>query len=1600
LSQSRRPLHFSKVFKGLITNKPLILVLMVAGLLATSSRAADERQTLGGHVPEAVAGLQPVGRLDGSQRLKLAIGLGSRDKPGLDRFIQDLYDPASPNYRHYLTPGQFTKRFGPTQKDYQAVMDYAKSSHLNVTRQYSNRVVLDVEGAVTDIEKALHLTLRTYLHPSGTRTFYGPDAEPSFALGVPIQHIGGLDNYTPPHPKHTHRSINRNATPKGSAPDGVSLWGNDFRDAYVPGTSLTGTGQNLGLLEFEGYYSEDITDYENAIGMSPNNRPQLVIVPLDGGATPGDGGDNGEECSIDIEMAVAMAPGLSSIYIFENGSTNSGNGPFDDIFESMVTYTNILQFSCSWGGNTLQDPTSEVLFKQMAAQGQSFYNASGDMGAFVGPVAFPSDSPSITQVGGTTLTDGSGPSYPWENEVVWDPESGPHVSLDSAESSSGGISTYYAIPSWQTNVSMKASQGSTTMRNTPDVAANADNCYIYSDNGEASGGWGGTSCAAPLWAALTALINQQAVAGALPPEGFLNPALYALASGANYTAFFHDVTSGNNTWAQSPNRFYAAAGYDLCCGLGTMNGTNLIDALVAPTLSLSADGYTLTTNEPCTNGAVNPGERVAVNLVLTNGSKVATTNLVATLLTSNGVVFPSGPQTIGALAAGTSATNTFSFFADGSCGETIIAVLQLQDGSANLGTVSYNFQLGVPFSTTNFAQSFDAYASLPSGWTTSASKGLTSWAIESSTNDGTTKVAYCPDAATPGEVYLYSPTILLGAGTNQLSFLNDFNLEGSYDGGVLEIAIGNSAIASANFSDIVTAGGSFVPRGYNGTISDAGDSSSEDDPLINRQAWTGNSEGYVTTVVSLPAPASGANIQLRWICGTDDGNEGLDGIGGWWIDDVVISQPGFNCSDCGTNVFAPIIFFPTNNYQLTTISPVVRVTGQAPDGSAVTIFTNGIADLTVAADGYGVFTAATTLNFGTDTLSVMSGTNTSSNVTVYIALGPPILELPPVVNTNVTIRGLGAPGATVSLYEGVSTNGPRLTNVIVDSSGSFSVAVPLSLGNVTLTATEAISGQTSTNTTPISVSVVPLPPPVLISPVNGLIVNKVSTIIAGKGVAGATVTISNVTGNVTNFLAKATVNSAGRFSASGVLVDGLNTLYAVQEKNGTISPVSAPVVVTVYLRPVIAVQPENQTNFLKGTVTFAAVAYGAAPLSLFWETNGVKLRGANSSKLTLSNLKSSETNYNYRLVASNKYGVVFSSAVTLTLVTNPFTNLAGAYYGLFAESNAQFESSGLLTLNLTSSGKFTARILSAGSSYSFADALSGVGWCSNSVARGTGETPLSVLLDLNVTNGAEQILGAVSAGTNWSADLEADRATYNGANPCPDQGKFTLLFANTNNGAQSPGGDGYGTVNVSLTGMISLSGVLSDDTSVAPSAVSVSKYGWWPLYIPLYGKFGSLAGWVNFTNQGASVVDLTNSGVCSFVGSNVTWFRTNAGGKLYSSGFTNSLTVLGSAFRPANNTLLLDSPNLEIILSGGNLAETLSNGVSLAPSGKFTAEGSEIPGLILNLNPASGVIRGSFDDPAASGATPIKGVVFQDQTNAGGFFRGTTNSGSFLLTPP
>jgi len=187
-------------------------------------QAAGGRQFLRSHVPAVVAGLQPMGRLAATSRLNLAIGMPLRNQQALSQLLQQLSDPAHPNYRHYLTPEEFTARFRPTEQDYQAVIAFAQANGLTVTGRHPNRTLLDVNGSVPDIEKALHLTMHVYQHPTEGRMFYAPDAEPALDLAVAVLGISGLNNYALPRPRvHATRLDQQpNAAPNsGSGPSGT-----------------------------------------------------------------------------------------------------------------------------------------------------------------------------------------------------------------------------------------------------------------------------------------------------------------------------------------------------------------------------------------------------------------------------------------------------------------------------------------------------------------------------------------------------------------------------------------------------------------------------------------------------------------------------------------------------------------------------------------------------------------------------------------------------------------------------------------------------------------------------------------------------------------------------------------------------------------------------------------------------------------------------------------------------------------------------------------------------------------------------------------------------------------------------------------------------------------------------------------------------------------------------------------------------------------------------------------------------------------------------------------------------------------------------------
>lgn len=542
------------------------LALSVSALLFLNvTSQAAQRPAMTTHVPAAVSsGVAPlIGRVPATQQLNLAISLPMRNRAELESLLQQIYDPQSANFHHYLSVADFTERFGPSQSDYESVLNFAQANGLSVVDKFDNRMVLDVEGPAANIESAFRVTLGVYQHPTEARTFFAPDREPTTDLGVPVLHISGLDNYSLHHAKNIRPTQAQSARPAGkntgSGPGGDFI-GSDMRAAYYGSGPLNGKGQTVGLYEEAGYQLSDVIAYFKKF-------KQPLKVPVSGvsvnGANircPTNSCDDSEQ-ALDIEMAISMAPGLKGVIVYV-GPSNSEVA----IFNKMATDNIAKQVSCSWGWAD-DETTLDPVFLEMMAQGQSVFVATGDQGSGTqGDVVFPADDPYVTAVGGTDLVT-TGPGGAWKSETGWSGSAG------SPSKNKIPIPSYQQLP----GVINSENKGSTTLRNYPDVAAESNNnLYICSDGG-CSGGWAGTSFAAPQWAGFVAMANQQAVAHGGSTLGFLNPAIYNLGVGTGYDSDFHDVVSGSN------GGYNSVVGYDLVTGWGSPTGPDLIDALTGTT---------------------------------------------------------------------------------------------------------------------------------------------------------------------------------------------------------------------------------------------------------------------------------------------------------------------------------------------------------------------------------------------------------------------------------------------------------------------------------------------------------------------------------------------------------------------------------------------------------------------------------------------------------------------------------------------------------------------------------------------------------------------------------------------------------------------------------------------------------------------------------------------------------------------------------------------------------------------------------------------------------------------------------------------------------
>jgi hypothetical protein len=551
--------HYAVYYQGAL--------VYAAGVNAPSCRGPSGSQPLTGYLTPEIASRPLVGRVPGSTPIDLAISLPVRNAAGLKQLVQNVSDPRNPaTYRQYITPQQFTATYGPLAGDYAQLQQWATSKGLTILKSHSNNMLLDVRGTAATIEKALYVNLNHRLRADGTQ-FYAPDREPSIDVAPTVLRVSQLDNLNIPKPLLDQSN-------------GALLGPADFRGAYLKCLqNLDGAGQSIGLLSYSAFYQSDVEDYQTASGIPASQFTTVTTVPINGFSTVPDSTSQVIEPTLDVDMALSMAP-RAHIYVFESKVDVSSN----TLLNAMATSDPlILNLGSSWG--MYNDAATQQILDQMAAQGQSFFLASGDSGAYAGDSSpgWSLNMDNITIVGGTSPALGryADGTYFLAGASGWHGSGGGALS--------GSIPFYQptvATTNYNPSVFYPESSLPLSHRMIPDVSAFASGLEIYLSGTKIR--TGGTSSATPLWAGFMALVNQQNAANSLPPVGFANPALYHIGTSANYQTAFTDLQEGTRNPGRSGASYATVQGYDLVTGWGSPS-CGLIKTLSTPCVASQTD---------------------------------------------------------------------------------------------------------------------------------------------------------------------------------------------------------------------------------------------------------------------------------------------------------------------------------------------------------------------------------------------------------------------------------------------------------------------------------------------------------------------------------------------------------------------------------------------------------------------------------------------------------------------------------------------------------------------------------------------------------------------------------------------------------------------------------------------------------------------------------------------------------------------------------------------------------------------------------------------------------------------------------------------------
>ena len=602
---------------------------------APAAAGSGSGQVRLGTAPRLPTGSRIVASVASATPIHVTVTLRPRDAAGLSALAKAVSTPGSPFYRQYITPQQFVQRFGPSAAQMKAVETSLRAHGLEPGTPSKNHLSIPVSTTAGAAARAFSVSFAHVVLSNGTSGIVNQQAPAVDAAVAPeVQTVLGLNTVSKAVPLlvRPHTAVTRALAPRdrahvvtggpqpcaaATAADSQGGYTDDqIASAYglsglytsggAGGTPDLGANQTakqtVAILELEPYTPSDIQSYEVCYGLSPGLPTN---VPVDGGAS----GTQSGEAALDIENVIGLAP-QANVLVYEG--PNSGSGPYDT-FSSIINQHLAQVVTASWGqceplNGFSQAQAESILFQQAAAEGMSIVSASGDDGSEdcypespTAAVDDPASQPDVTGVGGTSLAS----IAPRPSESVWN--DGVTVGAGG-----GGVSSFWPMPAYQSaapsalHVINSGSSGTTCgasagdCREVPDVSADADPATgytIYWNGGGSSDptqqeGWqvvGGTSGAAPLWAALIALTNASAGCHGVA-VGFANPALY-FAAGTAYGSDFNDVTSGNNDMTGIDHGKFAAGGeYDMASGLGTPNGSALAAALCTDAIALGNPG--------------------------------------------------------------------------------------------------------------------------------------------------------------------------------------------------------------------------------------------------------------------------------------------------------------------------------------------------------------------------------------------------------------------------------------------------------------------------------------------------------------------------------------------------------------------------------------------------------------------------------------------------------------------------------------------------------------------------------------------------------------------------------------------------------------------------------------------------------------------------------------------------------------------------------------------------------------------------------------------------------------------------------------------------